>query len=412
MSALTLKERCRINTNKDADNFVGIKMSGGEIEVSFPLGYRLEDTEKGLRKDIVLLLNTLSKHSDRKDSEFNKEKIFIEVDIPIRAYMYIISDYYSRGYYKETEPVHNVAKRGKINWNRTIKTQKSYVQEDGIFYLDFVTRRNNINDNEMISLIHKYCVYESFSKIGWIYTDSMPEKPQIPFNKKLFSAVIRKKISETFNDRNKRLFRNMLAVVASIGDDGPANNYMYGTHRFEYVWESMIDKTFGIVEKERFFPRTRWVIGGKTYRNSTLEPDTIMIHNGIIYVLDAKYYKYGWSGAPSHLPDSSSISKQITYGEYIAESEDFVDENGKHPTVYNAFIMPYDSFGETFHMGTDMHYVGEAISDWKSSDGTKSYEKIEGVLLDVKSLMLERSSNKDKIMELANLIASKAELNH
>jgi hypothetical protein len=58
-----------------------------------------------------------------------------------------------------------------------------------------------------------------------------------------------------------------------------------------------------------------------------------------------------------------------------------------------------------------MHYIGEAISDWKSSDGTKTYEKIEGILLDVKSLMRERSSSKDKIMELSNLILSKIELN-
>lgn len=136
-----------------------------------------------------------------------------------------------------------------------------------------------------------------------------------------------------------------------------------------------------------------------------------MLFNNDVYVLDAKYYKYGWSGIASHLPDSSSINKQITYGEYIAESEEFVDKNGNHPKVYNAFLMPYDSFGKAFPTGTDMYYVGEAISDWKSSDGTKSYEKIEGILLDVKSLMRGRSSNKDKIVELANLIVSKIESN-
>ena len=33
---------------------------------------------------------------------------------------------------------------------------------------------------------------------------------------------------------------------------------------------------------------------------------------------DAKYYKYGWTQLPKDLPSSSSINKQISYGEYIA----------------------------------------------------------------------------------------------
>ena len=103
MSALALEDRCRVNTNIDTDTFVGIKAEGGDIEISFPLGYRLENDERGLRKDIILLLNTLSKHTDRKDSKLNKHMEFNEVDIPIQAFLYVIADYYSRGYYKERE---------------------------------------------------------------------------------------------------------------------------------------------------------------------------------------------------------------------------------------------------------------------------------------------------------------------
>lgn len=99
----------------------------------------------------------------------------------------------------------------------------------------------------------------------------------------------------------------------------------------------MIDKVFGIPEKVEYFPKTTWNLeNGKKYDNAFLEPDSIMLHDGKVYVLDAKYYKYGWSGAPGHLPESTSINKQITYGEYIAKSEKFLKE-GQHPTVYNAF---------------------------------------------------------------------------
>ena len=36
------------------------------------------------------------------------------------------------------------------------------------------------------------------------------------------------------------------------------------------------------------------------------------------YILDMlDYYRYGWTGNPDHLPNASSISKQVTYGEWV-----------------------------------------------------------------------------------------------
>lgn len=409
MSKGTLQKRCKVNTNIDTDTFVGIKCDKGDISVSFPLGFRLEEEEKQLRKDILLLMNVLSKNTDKKDSELNFNMAYYDVKLPIQAYLYIISDYYARGHYKEHEHFYEVSKRGKINWGRTVKTQRAYIQDDDIFYLDFVTKKKNANDTELITLIHEYCVYESFSKLGWLFSSYMPPEPKIKFNRKLFLGAIRKKLSETFNDRNRQLFNNMLALVLSLGDDGATTDFKYGTYRFEYVWESMIDKTYGIKGKEKYFPKTQWIIDRQVHNNSTLEPDTIMLANDKVYVLDAKYYKYGWTGASSHLPGSTSINKQITYGEYIAETGIFKNGNGDNPTVYNAFIMPYNAYGKKFHTETVLHYVGNAVSTWKSSDGTKSYEQVVGILLDVKTLMRNHFNNEDEILKLAELIEEKVD---
>ena len=35
-------------------------------------------------------------------------------------------------------------------------------------------------------------------------------------------------------------------------------------------------------------------------------------------------YKYGWTGIPEHLPNGSSINKQITYGEYLEKYKGMV----------------------------------------------------------------------------------------
>lgn len=408
MADQTLLERCKANTNIDTDNFVGIKAVNGDITVSFPLGFNISQNEKDLRKEILLLLNVLSKNTDKRESEINSSDNYNCLTLPIQAYLHIIADYYSRGYYKETEHVYTVSKHGKVNWGKTVKTQRGYIQGDDVLYLDFVTRKSNIKDNEVITLIHEACVHESFEKIGWLFTAFLPNRPRIDIHsqKKYCLAVVKHKLSNTFNDRNRQLLKNMISIISYIGDEGDANDFRYGTYRFEYVWESMIDKAYGIKSKDRFFPKTRWVLPNEEYGNSPLEPDTIMIRDETVYVIDAKYYKYGWSGAASHLPESTSINKQITYGEYIAESMEFRKRNNldRNPTVYNAFIMPYDSFGKRFHTERELHYIGSAFSDWKSSDGTKTYEEIAGILVDVKSLMKSHTYSTDRIIELANII--------
>jgi hypothetical protein len=53
--------------------------------------------------------------------------------------------------------------------------------------------------------------------------------------------------------------------------------------------------------------------------------------------------------------------------------------------VYNAFLMPFDSLKSKYLDNTNMYKVGEAVSNWK--DNTEEYQKIQGVLLDVKTLM-------------------------
>lgn len=399
----SLFDRCRTNTNIESDVFVGIRRKDEYYEVNFPLGYHRSEDEKGLRKDILSLINVLAKNTDKKESEIyvglNQDD---PIGIPVQAYLYLIKDFFERGYYKERDTYREIAKRGKIDWSRTIKTQKPFLQDNEAYYLDFVVKKNTINEDELITLVHKYCVYESFEKFGWLFTSFVPPEPKIGLNRKMMLAVVNDKLQNTFNDRNKQLFKNMIAVIRTMRDVAESE-FRYGTYRFEYVWEKMIDRVFGIHEKEEYFPKTTWNLSdGHEHDNAFLEPDTIMLFNGGVYVLDAKYYKFGWSGAPGHLPESTSINKQITYGEYIAEGEKFV-KNGEHPTVYNAFIMPYDSQGKRFLTGNSIHYIGYATSDWKNGD--KKYENVLGILMDVKYLMgIDNRMDQSEIMKLAEII--------
>ena len=389
-----LNEKCFVNTNKDADTFVGIKCENGDFSVHFPLGFDYSTDENQLRKEIFLLINTIAGTIGHKTSEFKLQDVeYNHVEYPIQACMFIICDYYEHGLYLEYGKKYMLAKSGKINWNRTIKTQKPYVQGSKAFYLDYVVSKKRINEDELITHIHEWCVYDSFLILGWLFTPNMPGKPEIKFDKLLFERVILNRLLECFNDNYKRLFNSMLALIRMHGSDTDMD-YKYGTDRFEYVWERLIDRAFGISDKERFFPKTRWILkGNQKYSNACLEPDSIMIYKDKIYILDAKYYKYGSTFNPMDLPESTSINKQITYGEYVKRVSD--------KAVFNAFIMPFSKISS--NKTSDMESIGEAISDWKSNEN--SYERIQGILLDVKYLMnMTFYKDKKEIMRLAELI--------
>lgn len=405
MQQASLIDRCKVNTNWDEDIFVGLKCDGDDISIHFPLGFDISHDEKELRSDILLLLDTIRSTTSRKESEYVQGiKSYEQVSFPVQAYLEVIFDFYKRGYYKEIEVLYNVAKRGKINWNRIIKTQKAYIQDGNAYYLDFVTKNNSLQNDQMITLIHEYCVYESFDKIGWLFTNSMPQKPRIKFNYKMFKGILMDKIAATFNDNNKMLFRNLLAIIDYTGAGFSTRKFQYGTYRFEYVWESLVDKVYGISGKEEFFPKTYWNIDKNVVPNACLEPDTIMLCNNDVYVLDAKYYKYGATKRAVDLPESTSINKQITYGEYIDEQKSFRQKYGDNMKVYNAFLMPFNSQSDKWMTEDKVIRIGQAYGDWKTN--LKSYEKVQGIVVDIKYLMkLSTRQNEEEIRVLADKIS-------
>ena len=406
MLEYNLKDKCHINTNWDTDTFVGIKCDNGNFSIHFPLGYHLSDDNKSLRKDILLLISAIASTVSRRESYITlQNKTFDAIGTPIQAYLSIISDYLSRGYYREQEVHYEVSKSGKINWRRTIKTQKPMVQRNSAYYLDFITKKSSVKENELITQIHEFCVYESFQKMGWLFTAILPIKPRIKYNKKLFRGVILDKLSNAFNDKNKALFRNMLAIVDDKYDPNAPLNFRYGTNRFEYVWETLIDRVYGIEGKSAFFPKTTWIIGESSYHNASLEPDSIMLWNGNIYVLDAKYYKFGVTKHVTDLPESTSINKQITYGEYIANSDVFKKKYGEDFKIFNAFLMPFDANSPIWKECHNIARIGESISNWKSNNET--YERIQGIVIDVKHLMqITVHRDETEIMQLAACIES------
>ena len=91
------------------------------------------------------------------------------------------------------------------------------------------------------------------------------------------------------------------------------------------------------------------------------------------------------------LPETQSIQKQITYGDYVFNTLDKSD-NSK---VRNAFILPYNKKLEDFlndpntlkYNDGNLAYFGQAYTDWRNAEDPKDYEKVYAFGIDFNYLL-------------------------
>lgn len=405
---MTLRFKCYVNGNTDNNRFVGIKIINNQAKIYFPLGYRLSNEERNIKEDILKLISVLTKFmtSSNKISIIQNLKLRQNENFPITAYINVIKYYLKNSsYYVEKDVIQKYNDRGKFNFRVSLRKNVRFFQEDGSPYFNrYIVKKTILSENNLITMIHKYCVYESFIKMGWLFTSYIPPNPHIKKNIPFFISVLKKYLAISYLEEDIILFKEMISILEYLKGKKNDDIYYFGTERFEYIWEKLIDTAFGIKEKEKYFPRTTWYLKyGNIHQNCALEPDTIMIYDKKIYVIDAKYYKYGITGIASHLPESTSINKQITYGEYVYNNSLLKNMCGDNMLVFNAFLIPYNKDNNPFGIDKHFAYIGEANSDWK--DNTYNYERVQGILIDTRFLINNYDSfHMNNIRDLANVI--------
>lgn len=388
-----LKTNIILKNAKKGDDFVGIEIKKDSCAATFPMGYKLpNESADETRNSIHSLISTLTDFGSKHEGELESSLIEKDTksDFPIRPCIFIIEDFLQNGYYSEKRKKFVTDTKGKINWPRTIKqTRADISKSNDIIYLNFIVQKSFIKEDELITQIHKYCVWKAFSLLGFMYTNYIPSKPSIPFNKTLFIQILQNHIKNSFSLKNNYLFFNMIAFLEKWNNSNNVS-ITIGTKSFEHVWEYMIDCVYGTYSKHKkddFYPFAEWHLYNEKKNihlagdsSSELRPDTIMIFKGDIFIIDSKYYRFNINNTYT-LPPTESIAKQIIYGEYIDSNKQYLgfSENTK---IFNVFILPYSLNTNNFIP----KYFGFADATWKNT-ADKTYYKIISVLLDSKYLM-------------------------
>lgn len=392
---IKLSELC-INVDNTEDSFVGVKYNKGKIKIIFPIGYDIPKDESECRKSVINLFKLITLSREKRLNYEDGGDFSLDSDgLPVDSYMWLLSDYIENGLYSDNEKIYNQQQNGKINWKRTFKT-KFLISNNSLVYLSPVVEKNS-NIKNIITEIHSYCVDKSVDIIGPIYRGISKLNFVKPNLKRInyYIQLIEKEVLNSFDDRKKLLLYHMKRILLEQIDNGDNPIRSFGVKHFEYIWEYIVNKVFCNIDVEKYYPTTSYFINNRgTYSPSKLRPDTIFILNNKFYIIDSKYYKFGVTGLNKDLPNSDSIQKQITYGEFVNNNFNLDD---KYENIYNAFIIPYNKNKNVFSVSNDVEYLGYGICNWKLNDQyDPKYLKISIILIDTKYLIdIFFNKNKD-----------------
>lgn len=383
-----MNKEIKINYVTKANDFIGFNIEKDGIVFYVPQVFRKDINYK---TDLVLILKSISlaKTIEKENTKKGKDK---SNNIwPVESYLWIIKDYLENGFYYNREKIYSYSNSGKIEWKKTLKQTPIY-SNGNIIYDKLVTSKMTAT-NDFISLIYKLCLKQSIFKIGWLYNYNFSIDVQQIASTTEMIAAIQKEISNTFDDVKRIRFNHMLKILNSTeGSNVVSKTYTYGIENYYYVFETMVDMLFdGIDEKQKkqYNPNGYWQLNNNNPKvASSLRPDTILKRNNAIYILDAKMYQFGATHDIRDLPETQSLQKQITYGDYVSKKEGM-------DKVRNAFILPYNKELQIFkndenilkYNDGDLAYFGKAFVDWREDEKVKDYDNIYAFGIDFNYLL-------------------------
>lgn len=402
-------------TNEEQNSFVGLRIRNEEIHFHYPESYQLakKEDKKAFRYDVLNIIRTISLAKSKSAINSASDNGIAQNDqFSLVSYLWIIRDYLSNGYYHNSEKIYQTNGKGKVNWKKTLNTQPIISNGNVIYNNVIVEVRNDCDD--IITEAHKWCVFDSVRKIGWLF--GLNEKSV--FVARTAGSVIRKYIQaiktellRTFDDMKKARLNHMLQVLTGVDDSDRTREIVYGVDKYHYVYERMVDYVFSNVpDITKFNPNAKWYLkknGNAPKEASSLRPDTIRLESissgsstdeKVAYVLDAKFYRFGTTGNESDLPTTTSIQKQITYGDNIICN---LQKKENIKLVYNAFVLPYNKLDNPFGYVSNLEYVGYSEANWRNDE--LSHTRICAFLIDTKHLISTWSQGNCK-EDIAKLI--------
>lgn len=383
----------QIEKVEKANDFIGIKIVNGKIYVYVPAFFHEDENEKILRRDILLFLKSISIAKSVEYTPIQTTKDRKEKSIwPIESFLWLIQDYLQNDVFYNREKKYFNDGKGKFDWKKTLKNDP--IMSDGNIIYDKIVSSRISPVNGLISQIYKICIFQSQVKIGWLFGYNLSLDVQQICSVKEMIYHVTNEMRQTYDDVKKLRYSHMLKVLKNVdGENALSRNCTYGIENYYYVFEVMVDCLFkGIppFKRREYNPMGYWLLEeGEPFVSSNLRLDTLHKRGDELFIIDAKMYQYGVTKDLSDLPATSSMQKQITYGDYVKKI------SPKGTKIRNAFILPYDKTLQKFRDDANivklnnhnLAYIGQAYVSWRNEKEIEDYDYIFTFLVDFNYLL-------------------------
>lgn len=396
-----------------SNELMGVEFADGELTFKVPETFREEKDESLNKRNLLLFVKSLNL-SDTDTRPEIKKSDEEGGTWPIDSYLWIIRDYLENGYYYNREKKYSNSRKGKIEWKKTLKNMP--IVSDGNVIYDKLVTSVTAPSNDLIAQIYRLCLKIAQTRIGWVFGYTIFVDVNMTRSVAEMRHALNNELASTFDDVKRLRFRHMQYILNST-EEKDVSNFQFSQliRNYYHVYETMVDKLLkGVSEKERrrYNPSGSWtMMGHGTKESSALEPDTVLKQLGNTYIVDAKMYRYGITGHVGDLPESSSIQKQLTYGDHAMNN--IVHDD----TVRNAFIIPYNKEENPLRddeyeslADENLLYVGYAEGDWREKKS--AHDKVYTYLIDFNYLLNNyNTSGNDMTLSLCRDIESRLENN-
>ncbi len=356
-------------SDKRESRYVGLDFSKENGKFFFPCQYLDENApEEVKREEAKNLLYLLARV--RQEYFYGGQSTEL---LQFYSMLWLVQDFIERGYYVEREKISSPRFGGKIDWKKTVRSKDVFFDDGNIVYKKLVRDRVVYDEEQTITEIYKCCLAYSIERVGFLFgtDDSERSRFSMEEDRSFMRYYLSSQLQRTFLDYKKALLGHLLTIVDNQTTQTCESGYSMYERDFEYVFEFLIDEVFGTTDARSVRNEYEYVIDGERHSASTLRPDTIMQTEDVEYILDAKYYNYGYTGNAKDLPQASAIEKQIGYNQYRRR-----EERGKK--VRSLFLLPYAAKGEEV-----VRYVGRA----RRRNERDREDEIDVYLIDLKELV-------------------------
>ena len=211
----------------------------------FPKCSQIPERREDQKRLIHVLINSLRRYA----SDSASRSADMSSSVLSCAELELLELYQRDGLYSNREKHVSQNIKGPIDWKRTINAMDPSLNKDGsLFYLETMKRGYQASDTQ-IRRIHATLVNRAIAAFDWLVDvkpcNEVAASHRSPVSDETALRLLQREICQQFSEKKIRLLKLLIAVLEQRLSGSRSDGSVFGTNRFEKVWEDMISSYLG-----------------------------------------------------------------------------------------------------------------------------------------------------------------------